>query len=356
MIERRTAMVIGAGASAECGLPTGAQLKIRVAQLLDIRFEHGIRQMSGDRIIYNALRAAAQQLEPPSRDINSHLHACWRIRDAMPQATSIDNFIDVHQGDKRIELCGKLAIVRSILEAEKQSHLYFDPHGDHRAPQFEALQPTWFNAFFQLLTENCKPEQLEHRFADLTLIILNYDRCVEHFLFHALQNYYGVSAEWSAALLKNLAIYHPYGSVGPLPWQEHNGSVDLGAEQGSNGVLALAQRIRTFTEGTDPEKSDIENIRTRLLDSQIILFLGFAYHRLNIQLLCADGVAHTNPTETKYFGTAVGLSDSDCAEIRQELCELGNAPLDQIYVRNTLTCAKLFGEYWRSLSLARFAS
>jgi hypothetical protein len=233
--------------------------------------------------------------------------------------------------------------------------MYFDPRGDQRAVRFEALQPTWFNAFFQLLTENCKPEQLEQRFAGLTLIIFNYDRCVEHFLFHALQNYYGVSPERSAALLKSLAIYHPYGSVGHLPWQEQNGAVDFGAEQGSKGVLALAQQIRTFTEGTDPKKSDIENIRTRLLDSQIVMFLGFAYHRLNLQLLRADGVVHTAPAETKYFGTGFGLSDTDCAEIGQELTVLGGAPLNQIHVRKGLTCTTLFGEYWRSLSLARFA-
>lgn len=355
MIERRTTLVVGAGASAECGLPIGAELKGRIAQLLDIRFEHGHRQQSGDHTVCDALRLAVEQMDPPTRDINPHLHACWRIRDAMPQATSIDNFIDVHQGDSRIELCGKLAIARSILEAERRSPLYFDPHGSHRAPRFEALQPTWFNSFFQLLTENCQPAQLEQRFAGLTLITFNYDRCIEHFLFHALQNYYGISAEHSAGLLKQLAIFHPYGSVGPLPWQEPAGAVDFGAEQDSRGVLALARQIRTFTQGTDPKQSDIERIRTRFLDSQIVLFLGFAYHRLNLQLLRAGGVAHAHPPKTKYFGTAIGLSDSDCGEIRQELHALGGAPVDQIHVRNSLTCAKLFGEYWRSLSLAQFA-
>lgn len=349
MIEKRTALIVGAGASAECGLPVGSKLKDRIAKLLDIRFEHGSRQISGDPTICDALRQAVQQEQPPSRDINPHLHACRRIRDAMPQAMSIDNFIDVHQGDNCVELCGKLAIVRSILEAEKGSHLYFDPHRGDRAPRFEALQVTWFNSFFQLLTENCRAPELEKRFAGLTLIVFNYDRCIEHFLYYALQNYYSITAEQAAALLTKLGIFHPYGSVGLLPWQGRDGAVDFGAEVGAKTLLDLAQQIRTFTEGTDPARSDIEHIRSRLFQSQLVLFLGFAFHRLNLQLLSAEGVAHVNPSETKYFGTAVGLSDSDCSEIRTELSALGGVRVKQIYIRNGLTCAKLFSEYWRSL-------
>lgn len=356
MIEKRIALIVGAGASAECGLPVGSKLKDRIAELLDIRFEHGSRRIGGDPTICDALRQVVQQEQPPSRDINPHLHACWRIRDAMPLAMSIDNFIDVHQGDNRVELCGKLAIVRSILEAEKGSHLYFDPHGSDRAPRFEALKATWFNSFFQLITDNCRAPELEKRFAGLTLIVFNYDRCIEHFLYHALQSYYNITAEQAAALLTKLGIFHPYGSVGLLPWQGRDGVVDFGADVGAKTLLGLAQQIRTFTEGTDPARSDIEHIRSRLFESQFVLFLGFAFHRLNLQLLSAEGVTHANPGETKYFGTAVGLSDSDCSEIRTELSGLGGVRIEQIYIRNGLTCAKLFSEYWRSLSLARFGS
>lgn len=356
MIEKRTALIVGAGSSAEFGLPVGSKLKERIAQLLDIRFEHGSRQISGDPTICDALRQVVQQEQPPSRDINPHLHACLRIRDAMPQAMSIDHFIDAHQGDNRVELCGKLAIVCSILEAEKESHLYVDPLTSHRSPRFEALQLTWFNSFFQLLTENCKAPELEKRFAGLTLIIFNYDRCIEHFLYHALQNYYSITAEQAALLLTKLGVFHPYGSVGLLPWQGRDGSVYFGAEVDAKTLLGLAQKIRTFTEGTDPARSDIDHIRWGFFESQIILFLGFAFHRLNLQLLSAEGVTHVNPGETKYFGTAWGLSDSDCSEIRTELSALGGVRPEQIYLRNGLTCAKLFGEYWRSLSLARFSS
>jgi hypothetical protein len=355
MIERRTTLIIGAGASAECGLPVGAELKERIARLLDIRFnDWGDRQVSGDPTICEALRGAAASNTPPERGIDSYLQAAWQIRNAMPQALSIDNFIDTQQGNARLELCGKLAIVRSVLDAEAKSQIYLDPHHNKQSMRFESLQATWFTSFFQLLTENCRPAQLEHRFSALTLIIFNYDRCVEHFLYHALQNYYGISATEAAALVSSIGIFHPYGTVGALPWQSRRGSVAFGADTNSRELGRLAGQIRTFTEGTDPTQSAIEEIRRRVFEAQIVLFLGFAYHRLNLQLIWSDGMPHAASAEAKYFGTALGLSQSDCEEIIGELSALGGTPANQIHIRNSLTCAKLFGEYWRSLSLSRF--
>jgi len=356
MIERRTTLIIGAGASAECGLPTGAKLKERISSLLNIQFEHGIRQKTGDYAICEALRVAVANAMPPGRDINPHLHAAWRIRDAMPQAISIDNFIDTHQGNSQLELCGKLAIVRAILDAERQSKIYFDPHGNKRALHFDSLGATWYTRFFQLLTENCTADQLEERFSRISLIIFNYDRCIEHFLYHALQNYYGISAEQAGNLINRLGIFHPYGKVGPLIWQNQGEPVDFGAETDARKLLKLASQIRTFTEGTDPTHSEVEEIRASVTGAQIVIFLGFAFHRLNLQLIWSDGFLHESPDGAKFFGTALGLSQNDCDEITNELANLSRAPIQRILIRNTLTCEKLFEEYWRSLSLARFRS
>ena len=50
-------------------------------------------------------------------------------------------------------------------------------------------------------------------------------------------------------------------------------------------VFNLASQIRTFTEGTDPETSNIEALRQCLIESDRLVFLGFAYHRLNMELI-----------------------------------------------------------------------
>ena len=78
----------------------------------------------------------------PNALLRSLQQAGWRIRDAMPQAISIDNFIDTHGENKLIELCGKLAIVRTILEAEAKSTLIVDKRQGNGQLRFEKLGET----------------------------------------------------------------------------------------------------------------------------------------------------------------------------------------------------------------------
>ena len=111
MFEKTTFVVVGAGASNEANLPTGSELKARVTRLLDIRFDFN-QLKKGDPLLCEALRVAASHETPSSRDINPYLREAWHIRDAIPQAISIDNFLDAQQGNGRLESCGKLAIVR----------------------------------------------------------------------------------------------------------------------------------------------------------------------------------------------------------------------------------------------------
>jgi hypothetical protein len=352
MFEKKTLIVVGAGASKEGNLPASYELKERIAEILDIRFEFGKGQVSGDYVTCEAIRKFSESNDPNGRNINQYWETARRIRDAMPQAISIDNFIDAHKGDSKLELCGKLAIIRSILKAESNSLLYFGRKGRSENLDYQSLDGTWFNAFMQLLTENCRVDQLEERLSAIGLIIFNYDRCIEHFLFHSLQNYYGISSERAAALVCGIEIYHPYGTVGALPWYQGDSAIEFGAEPKVGQLLDLAGQIKTFTEGTDPDSSDIVEIRKRMNESQIILFLGFAFHRVNLGLIRPTENKHSTPEEVRYFGTALGISQIDCDTISTELVELGGAKRENIALRNDLTCSQLFREFWRSLSLS----
>jgi len=113
----------------------------------------------------------------------------------MPQAISIDNFIDSHRDDERISQCGKLPVARCILEAESQSTLLVDQSNIYNKLDFGLVENTWFNAFFQFLTENCQKADIPARLQQISIISFNYDRCIEHYLHVALQNYYGMEAK-----------------------------------------------------------------------------------------------------------------------------------------------------------------
>jgi hypothetical protein len=342
---KRTVLILGAGASREVGLPVGDELKKHVASMLDIRFETDGRQRSGDWRIIDALRLHIH----PARDVNPHRQAACRVAAAMPQAISIDNFIDAHKGDAKIEICGKLAIVQGILNAERASKLFHDSTSGE-AFNHGRVAGTWFNGFFQVLTENCRLDNLEERLGALTLIVFNYDRCIEHYLYLAFQTYYGIGAERASELVKRIHIFHPYGSVGSLPWFRGNTSAAFGHEPNAQELLKLSGEIKTFTEGTDPSSSDIIAIREKVKAADRLVFLGFAFHPLNLQLLWDASAKPPAPSNTACFATGMGISTNDIGVIAAELVELGGFVEAKVRI-NTLTCSQLFQEYRRTLAM-----
>ena len=163
----KTVIVVGAGASKEAKLPTSDELKESIARNLDFRYgDSGFE--GGDKKIAQYL-----QVQP---NPGLALAACRRICEALPQAMSIDNLIDTRQEKKEIEFCGKLAIVRSILQAEKQSLLYVEPPNSTNILDFRRVENTWYNLFWQRVSENCQAQELEERLSSVVFIVFNYDR------------------------------------------------------------------------------------------------------------------------------------------------------------------------------------
>lgn len=341
-------LVLGAGASKEVNLPVGEELKHRIAKRLDFKFETFGHLKSGDQDLIQAFRLALRKVDGSQGDINPLVQVSRLIHGAMPMAISIDNFIDSHRNDDRVAFCGKLAIAQCILEAETNSKLYVSQNNIYNKLNFNTIEKTWFNAFFQLLTENCQKENLPARLQDIAVISFNYDRCLEHYLYLAFQNYYGISADESAHLLASLEIHHPYGKVGALPWMsQSNGNIAYGATPNHQQLIEISKLLRTFTEGTDPSVSDIDSIRATVAGAERLLFLGFAFHRLNLDLLFSGAV----PNSTRVFATALDISNSNCLQIKNELSNKAKHIPDLMYFRNDLTCSQLFMEYSRSLSL-----
>jgi len=342
-----TVFIIGAGASEEAKLPAGDALKTKIAKLLDIRFdEWGGKLEHGDRTILEALKKHARQNDVSS--LIKYLHAAHLIRDALPQAISIDNFIDAHPDNDLITLCGKLAIVRSILNAEKSSLLYFAKSSTDTNIKYSSLQSTWYIPFFQLLTENCSKDNLEERFESITLIIFNYDRCIEHCIYYALQNYYNLPKEEAAKLIKIINIYHPYGDVGTLPWMNQNGAMKFGADTNYDQLLELSKKIKTFTEGTDTESSEILEIRKKMSMASRFVFLGFAFHKLNMQIIAPGQINDKSNSKVRCFATTYGISDNDKEIIEEQIKNLYHNEI-RVNLAN-LKCCEFFIEFWRSLS------
>ena len=306
MIKSKTVFVVGAGASKEVKLPIGAELTTKIARLLGVERGAAFNTIS-DNTIERAIQIKTQSY--PGRH-SLYKEACQRISGAMPIAPSIDNFIDSQQGDEEVEFCAKIAIVRSILTAERQSDFYFDNSNIYNTMSFEKQPDIWYRHLWFLLCADVSRNNVESIFDNIVFVIFNYDRCVEHFLCEALKRYYNLDAESVRNVMSKLKIYHPYGQVGLLPAMSATSRVSYGVEPTSELLIALAGQIKTFTERVD-EAGELAAFRQEIATAQKIVFLGFAFHEINMKLL-QTGADQGN---WGIYGTRYGVSDSDAGVI-----------------------------------------
>jgi len=300
----------------------------------------------GDGLVASALQNHAQRANLGYPDPNPYFAAGRRIAQGMPLALSIDNFLDAHRGDSAIELCGKVAIVRAILNAERSSTLYTDVNRPSDLVRQESISDTWFNKFWKLVTEGCSFEQLLERAKTISFIVFNYDRCIEHFIVNAAQSYYGVNISEASRLGAAISFYHPYGSIAPLPWMSQPNSVAYGAEASEPLLLACAQQLKTFTEAVDHNSASISGLRNCLGRADRVVFLGFAFHRQNLKLMWPEQRPEAN--RPHFIGTAHGISADDLHLISSEIATL-TSPQTQTY--RDLFCNQLFHQFWRGLSM-----
>lgn len=349
MLLNKTVYIIGAGASQEAGLPTGDRLKETISGMLGIYFEKSERA-HGDSVIYDALVLLAKKTDDPNKSIDLYVKAAQQISKALPLAISIDNYIDSHPGNDEIALCGKLAIVRSILEAEQKSCLFVDTLNRCPTLNLNSLDKTWYMPFFKLLTENCSyGDVLKEKFGSVVLIVFNYDRCIEHFMYYALQTYYNISGKETAELISCMNIYHPYGGVGSLPWfGGNNDPVAFGGTLSPKQLLQFAGKIKTFTEGTDPESSDISEIRNHINIAPKLVFLGFAFHKLNMELIASD-LEGSHARIVKCYATTYRFSESDRKAISLQIHHLRNGTWEEIEMADE-KCAAFFKTFSKSLA------
>lgn len=347
----KTVFVIGAGASKEVNLPTGEELKTYISHILDLEMRFGTLK-AGDELLVNAFRSYAKKNN--KQDINDFITHSLLIREALPLAISIDNFIDAHRENQSIAFCSKLAITRAILNAEKNSLLHPSKLINHHKANFKILKNTWYLSFFRLLTENCSITDLKARFNSLTLIIFNYDRCIEQFLLIALMKYYNIDNNKALELINYIEIYHPYGSVGNILKTDERQPVSYGTDINHEQLLLLSNEIRTFTEGTDKKNSNIISIKDNIRDASKLIFLGFAFNKLNMDLLRSSEPTKNDHSTVKCYATSYGISESDIGYVKESVDSLyhhSSSNIKSVSFQNAdTTCSEFFSHFWKSLS------
>jgi hypothetical protein len=344
MFRAKTVFVIGAGASVEVGLPVGADLLTQIVTLTHFGFQYG-QQTLGDHDIVAALKIILNEGREVEK-LNAHLPAGRQLGTSAKQAISIDNVIDALE-DPRVELVGKLGIAKAILMAEGSSLKFKLSERHPSVLDVSNFSSTWYGSLTKLLTENIRKSEVGELFSNFEIINFNYDRCLEHYLPYSLAEYYGLSVEKIRDITQTLVVHRPYGMAGRLPWQKLSGPGVGFGESDARQLAEVAQQLRTFTERVE-ERAELKAMKASIAKADRIIFLGFAFHRQNVQLLAQKVQPHT-----EIVATALKISKSDKSVIEDELAKAfefdGFDHRGRIELADA-TCNNFFNEYWRTLT------
>jgi hypothetical protein len=346
MLRSQTLFVLGAGAGFDLGMPIGETLSNEVAARLNIQHEQGTGTLkSGD----SAIAVALKRITAPRReDYNQWRATGCTISQGIHYSGSIDSYINTHKDNEKVRICAKLGIVRTILEYEKASALFVANTHPRRFREQNIVTNSWLGKFLRILQDRIiASENLNDLFTNLCVINFNYDRCIEQFLVHALQDLYQRPDETTKLINDGLKIFHPYGVVGSLPWQNAKSVVPFGGNEDGNDYAALIDGIKTFNEQIE-EGDELQAMREEVARAERILFLGFHFHDQNMELLRAAEAKENNPV--RVFGTALNRSNSDVEIIKSQIhAMLGQRGGITSTAVSQINCGQLFGEFGATL-------
>jgi hypothetical protein len=252
-IGEQTVLILGAGASAPYGYPTGEKLKADIIS--------GLGDDSSD--LFRVLC-----------DFNQAPALLDELRDGLYYADtpSIDVFLE---HNPHLLPVGKLAISALLVWYEAKA-----AYGNS----------DWYQYLYRYLTNGLGPlEDFEaHR---LSVVTFNYDRSLEHYWFTALQKLLNESEERVANTLARIPIVHFHGSLGMLPWQpaaSKSGSYvrPYGVTEPQGIVIPQSANCINIIHEVDPlSHKPLDTAVSLLEDADHIVILGFGFHGVNVRRL-----------------------------------------------------------------------
>lgn len=154
--------------------------------------------------------------------------------------------------------------------------------------------------------------------------------------------------------MQKLNIVHPYGLIGDLPDYNKNNDIksikfgqdplQLRPEQ----LIDLATNIKIFTQQLEDEKI-LHTMSSLVSEAETIVFLGFAFHEQNMELLKPSPNNHVK----NVYATLKGVSESDSLVIESQITRMFNTRNRRLVpprlnLKN-MTCSQLFYDFYRSI-------
>lgn len=314
MITENTLFILGAGASASYGYPTGSELRRLI-----------IKEFVAD--FHNSLFPQERIHLPNSSFIKEFAYAFDKSDDIL-----IDYFLHTCNNESYVNI-GKQAIALYIQKADEQ---YLSSWN------IEFNKDDWYPILFSKLIDGINdPKYLSER--KINFITFNYDRLVEYKLLTSVKYKYGIAWDKASEYISHIKIKHVFGEVNFIsPAVYQLGRKDF-FQTDYQTVVNNAKTIKTIGERNS---LDLSEIRDLIANASRIIFLGFGFNQENIDLL---NIKHDANRDTKIFGTSFKLNENRVKEITNKISLIS---YDGLGLKHTSTptlesliCSELLAKY-----------
>jgi len=368
MINKKTILVLGAGASMDYGFPSGEQLLQDIINILNGPLLH--EDKDAVRMLIAAVTCRYFETKKINKtNICSQYNSVKEFEQKFIRSstTSIDDFISKIPEDKQeLKIIGKILIILSISRLENEQRLIYEhetlepSHRYYKELGIEKTDPPitivslvrgWYNYLWRKIYEG---EDIPRNLKALTIITFNYDRSIEQYLYTSLLGMaQRPEPEAREVLNENLFVHHVYGKLGKLPWQDginainnyepfqcaelldkiaqfrqKNPSVELAYTNIKrwspyinliDKICSIVDEIRTYTE-SKIETAALEDVKNRLSLCDDLFFLGFGYHPENLKWFEPKNLASNRLVDLA--GTTYGIGKQDVINIKSRLIKL----------------------------------
>lgn len=275
MITHQTTLVLGAGASAPYGYLTGKKLM--------------------EYILQNTLNTSMLRMYAR---LNYERLYVEQFIDALRKSfsLSIDEFLEHRSEYRKI---GKFAIASALITSELENGLYTDD-------------------WYQLLFHNMNTSFEDFDQNKLSVITFNYDRSFEEFLITALMNKFGKSESECYEKMSTIPIVHVHGKLGNLPWERKGYTRKYSPVADINDLIQSSDGIRIIHENSRDDDSIFNEAHKLLQQAENIYFLGFGYHKLNLDRLKINLLIKD---QQNIMGSCFGMTGKEIEKVRDGITE-----------------------------------
>jgi hypothetical protein len=301
--------VLGAAANKELDsngmMPVGSELAERIQRQLSSELNNNSRWPEG----------------PISKTISStgglndtHIQAMRRIEQGITHCESIDQFIDEWSDFRELTATAKFAIAYEILRSEAQTQPTAAMADATSATiAMRGIRDSWLGLIFRFANKGVRRRDTKKCLSNISFITFNYDRCLEAALYLFFRDGQNTSKEDAAIYASQVPVFHVYGFLGKLPEFDIQG-IRLGSTDYWN-VSSGSKQIKTFTE--ECESTHRSALQQTIQRADRIVFLGFGFHRPNVELIQPISLMGK-----EVFATVYGMRDREIAEVNRHLKEL----------------------------------